>query len=199
MASPLLLALLLVQPPAGMTDAELVHRGGDDFLLRAHVEDGLYGDPTITRELMRVGLERGCLLADAAQARAVETNRAAFNVHLVTALRTVVPAEVWTPHASIFMAQMGAFRSRIDRAIAQSGTEVYEGSVREARSALLAGLAASPSVPPGQAAGRFSDWRLEAPLAFKIACHITASAQRGPDAFQRYKAPFDGFFRRQGE
>jgi len=199
MVSLLLLTLALAQAPAGMTDAQLVQRGGGDFLLRAHIEDALYGDPAITRELMRVGLERGCLLADAAQARAVEANRAAFNVHLVAALRTVVPAEVWTQYASIFIGRMQFYKSRIDRAIAESGSAVYEGSVREARSALIAGLAAAPSVPADQATGRFADWRFETPLAFKIACHITASMQGTPENFHRAKQAFDGFFRRQGE
>ena len=200
MVSLLLLSLAFVaQPPAGITDAELVQRGGGDYLLRAHVENALYEDAAIRSELMRVGLERGCLLADAAQARAVEANRAAFNEHLVAALRTIVPAEAWTPRASIFMAGMQFYQSRIDRAIAQSGPEVYEGSVREARSFLVPALAALPSVPPAEAAGRFADWRLEAPLAVKIACHITAWAQREPDNFQRMKQPFDGLYRRQGE
>lgn len=199
MSALLLLALVLIQPQADMSDAELVQRGGGDFLLRAHVENALYEDAAIRAELMRVGLERGCLLADAAQARAVEANRTAFNLHLVAALRTVVPAEAWTPPASIFMARLQSYQGRIDRAIAQSGPEVYEGSVREARSALVPALAALPSVPPAEAAGRFADWRLETPLAVKIACHITAWAQGAPDAFQRMKQPFDGLYRRQGE
>jgi len=199
MAALLLLSLALVQAPAGLSDAELVQRGGGDFLLRAHVEDALYGDPAITRELMRVGLERGCLLADAAQARAVEANRAAFNRHLVAAMRTVVPAEAWTPRASIFTAGLQFCQSRIDRAIAQSGPVVYEGSAREARSALVPGLAALPSVPAPEAAGRFADWRFETPLAFKIACHITSWSQHAPENFQRMKQPFDGLYRRQGD
>ena len=199
MAALLLLSLALVQAPAGLSDAELVQRGGGDFLLRAHVENALYGDPAITRELMRVGLERGCLLADAAQARAVEAHRADFNQHLATAMRTVIPAEAWTLRASIFGGGLQFYQSRIDRAIAQSGPDVYEGSARDARSALVPGLAALPSVPPPEAAGRFGDWRFETPLAFKIACHITAWSQHAPDNFQRMKQPFDGLYRRQGD
>jgi hypothetical protein len=200
MVSLLLLSFALVaQPPADLSEADLVHGGGDDFLLRAHVENALYADPAIGRELMRVGLEHGCLVADAAQARAVEANRAAFNGHLAAAMRTVVPAEAWTPHANIFMARMEFYRDRIDREIARTGAPVYEDAVRQARSALAADLAAAPSVAPAEAAGRLADWRLETPLALKIACHIISSTQGAPDNFRRLKLVFDGFYRRQGE
>ncbi len=173
--------------------------GGDEFLLRRAITDAIFGDDAMRQELMRVGLERGCLLVRDARRGAIDRYWPAFRQHLVSAMRAIVPRELLHGRSTPITLD-GPYRTRITREIQRTGMAVYEDSIRETRITLANSLATAPTVPQHLAAGPFSDWQLERRSAIETACDLMPiSEDVSPEAFESSKRAFDRFNRRQGD
>ena len=203
-----LLALLLTssQPAAAaqvaieLTDANVVAKGGGEFLLEQAINEVLFRDVPLQGQLRRVGVERGCLFIQEARRLAVESHREDFRAHLLRAMRAIVPAERMARSSDIIIGGLIPYRRRVEAEIRRSAATVFERAIADARSGAVAALSAAPAVPAAESAGRFADWRLDQPLARQIACNlIIASQGRTAEEFARMRSAFDGFYRRSGE
>jgi hypothetical protein len=183
-----------------VTDEHVAAQGANDFLLEQAINRLLFEDRTVQDELMRAGLERGCLLIHSARRQALDANGSAFRPHLIAAMRAIVPAERLAAGTNLVIGGLAAYRTRVTDEVERSAAGVFAAATEQAREGALARLRAAPGVTPAEAPGRFGDWRLETRLARQIACNlIVASQNRTPEEFASMKRPFDGFYRRSGE
>jgi len=183
-----------------LTDDNVAAQGGNDFLLEQAIDLALFADAPLQDELMRVGLEHGCLLIDEARRQALDANRSAFQTHLIAAMRAIVPAEPMATRTNIIIGGLAAYRARVTAEVERTAAPVFDRAVAEARSGAAARLAGARAVPATEAAGRFADWRLDTPISRENACMlVVASRGRPPEEFASMKSAFDQFYRRSGD
>ncbi len=182
-----------------LTDDNVAAQGGNDSMLRNAIDRVIFADGPLQGELMRVGLEHGCLLVHEARRQALDSNRSAFRPHLIAAMRVIVPAEAMATRTNIIIGGLAAYRSRVTAEVERTAAPVFERAVAEARSRAAARLAGARTVPAAEAAGRFADWRLDTPISRENACMlVVASRGRTPEEFALMKGAFDQFYSRSG-
>lgn len=172
------------------TDAQVLHAGGDTFLLLNAIDDALFESPTLRANLQRIGLPATCAIARKAKDAAVAT-APAFRAALIRAMRARIPAERLTGTAFPAFHTLTPYKLRIADALEQDASS----GLATARSAAVwqfeYGVAAAPATS-GPWADIFGDWDLDRKLAIRHAC--LQYRLRNPAEGKR---AFDGFYKRK--